>query len=93
MKKYFSLIIFLFQILPANASIKIEVIKKLKQTENINFNFIQKINEKTENKFLITNLSMLSLRLILYTCPSVIPGLQFLASSQISPSAHSMVAK
>ena len=48
MKKYFSLIIFLFQIFPANASIKIDVINKLKQTKNINFNFIQKINEKTE---------------------------------------------
>ena len=48
MKKYFSLIIFLFQILPANASIKVDVINKLKQTENINFDFIQKINEKTE---------------------------------------------
>ena len=48
MKKYLSLIIFLFQILPANASIKVDVINKLKQTENINFDFIQKINEKTE---------------------------------------------
>ena len=48
MKKYFSLIIFFFQILPADASIKIDVINKLKKTENINFNFIQKINEKTE---------------------------------------------
>ena len=48
MKKYFSLIIFLFQILPVDASIKIEVINKLKQTKNIKFNFIQKINEKTE---------------------------------------------
>ena len=48
MKKYFSLIIFFFQILPADASIKNDVINKLKKTENINFNFIQKINEKTE---------------------------------------------
>jgi outer membrane lipoprotein-sorting protein len=48
MKKYFSLIIFLFQISPADASIKIDVINKLKKTENINFNFIQKINEKIE---------------------------------------------
>lgn len=48
MKKYFSLIIFFFQILPADASIKIDVINKLKKIENINFNFIQKINEKTE---------------------------------------------
>ncbi|WP_440930279.1 LolA family protein [Candidatus Pelagibacter sp.] len=48
MKKYFSLIIFFFQILPADASIKIDVINKLKKTENINFNFSQKINEKTE---------------------------------------------
>jgi len=48
MKKYFSLIIFLFQIIPADASIKIDIINKLKQTKNINFNFIQKINEKTE---------------------------------------------
>ena len=48
MKKYFFLIIFLFQISPADASIKIDVINKLKKTENINFNFIQKINEKIE---------------------------------------------
>jgi outer membrane lipoprotein-sorting protein len=48
MKKYFSLFIFLFQILPVNASIKIDIINKLKQTKNINFNFVQKINEKTE---------------------------------------------
>ena len=51
MKKYFSLIIFFFQILPADASIKIDVINKLKKTENINFNFSQKINEKTSYKF------------------------------------------
>ena len=48
MKKYFSLIIFFFQILPADASIKIDIINKLKQTENINFDFIQRINKKTE---------------------------------------------
>jgi len=48
MKKYFFLIIFFFQILPANASIKIDVINKLKQTKNINFDFIQRINKKTE---------------------------------------------
>ena len=48
MKKYLSLFIFLFQILPADASIKIDIINKLKQTKNINFNFVQKINEKTE---------------------------------------------
>ena len=39
---------FFFQILPADASIKIDVLNKLKKIENINFNFIQKINEKTE---------------------------------------------
>ena len=31
-----------------NASIKIEVINKLEKIENINFNFIQKINEKKD---------------------------------------------
>ena len=34
--------------MPTNASIKINLINTLKQTENFNFNFIQKINEKTE---------------------------------------------
>ena len=48
MKKFFFLLIFLFQIMPTNASIKINLINTLKQTENFNFNFIQKINEKTE---------------------------------------------
>ena len=48
MKKYLFLFIFLLQINPVSASIKIELIKKLKQTENINFNFIQQINKKTE---------------------------------------------
>ena len=48
MKKYFFLIIFFFQIFPANASIKIDVINKLKQTENINFDFSQRSNEKIE---------------------------------------------
>ena len=48
MKKYLFLFIFLLQINPVSASIKIELINKLKQTENINFNFIQQINKKTE---------------------------------------------
>ena len=48
MKKIFFLIIFIFQVSSVNASIKIDIINKLKQIENINFNFIQKINEKTE---------------------------------------------
>ena len=48
MKKYFFLIICFFQILSADASNKIDIINKLKQTENINFNFIQNINEKIE---------------------------------------------
>ena len=48
MKKYIFLIFYFFQILPADASYKIDVINKLKQTKNISFDFIQKINEKTE---------------------------------------------
>ena len=48
MKKHIFLIIFIIQIFPAHASIKINIIDNLKQTKNINFNFIQKINEKTE---------------------------------------------
>ena len=48
MKKIFFLTIFIFQVSLVNASIKHDIINKLKQIENINFNFIQKINEKTE---------------------------------------------
>ena len=48
MMKYIYLLIFFFQILQTHASIKIEVINKLEQIKNINFDFIQKINEKTE---------------------------------------------
>ena len=48
MKKFFFLLILLFQINPTNASIKIDLINTLKQTKNFNFNFIQKINDKTE---------------------------------------------
>ena len=49
MIKYIYLLIFFFQILSTHASIKIEVINKLEQIENINFDFIQKVNEKTES--------------------------------------------
>ena len=48
MKKYLSILILIFYFIPANASVKSDIIKKLKNTNNIKFNFIQKINKKTE---------------------------------------------